>query len=59
MDRKRTFGYVLKFMGASFSWCSKKQSVVALSSCEAGYIASSETTCQCAWVEAMLDELMI
>ncbi|WVZ24171.1 hypothetical protein V8G54_002715 [Vigna mungo] len=59
LDRKSTFGYVLKFMGAAFSWCSKKQNIVALSSCEAEYVAASETTCQCAWIEAMLDEILI
>ncbi|BAT76833.1 hypothetical protein VIGAN_01489400 [Vigna angularis var. angularis] len=59
LDRKSTFGYVLKFMEATFSWCSKKQNIVALSSCEAEYVAASETACQCAWIEAMLDELMI
>lgn len=46
-------------MGAPISWCSKKQSMVALSSCEAEYVANAETTCQSAWLEAILDELKI
>ncbi|WVY97014.1 hypothetical protein V8G54_029165 [Vigna mungo] len=58
-DRRSTFGYVFKYMGSTFSWCSKKQSVVALSSCEAEYIASFETACQSAWLEIMLEELTI
>ncbi|XP_052724604.1 secreted RxLR effector protein 161-like [Vigna angularis] len=58
-DRKSTFGYVIKYMGAWFSCCSKKQSVVALSSCKAEYIASAKTACQCAWLETILDELKI
>ncbi|XP_052730517.1 secreted RxLR effector protein 161-like [Vigna angularis] len=35
VDRRSTCGYLFKCMGASISWCSKKQNVVALSSCEA------------------------
>ncbi|XP_047149354.1 secreted RxLR effector protein 161-like [Vigna umbellata] len=54
VNRKSTFGYLFKLMGASISWCSKKQNVVALSSCEAEYISTAETACQCAWLEAIL-----
>ncbi|GAU17360.1 hypothetical protein TSUD_232360 [Trifolium subterraneum] len=35
VDRRSTSGYVFKFQNAPISWCSKKQSVIALSSCEA------------------------
>ncbi|XP_017441208.1 secreted RxLR effector protein 161-like [Vigna angularis] len=59
VDRKSTYGYLFKCMGASISWCSKKQNVVALSSCEAEYISFAETVCQCAWLEAILRELKI
>ncbi|WVY99219.1 hypothetical protein V8G54_031370 [Vigna mungo] len=58
-DRKSTFGYVFKLLGASISWCSKKQSVVALSSCEAEYISAAEAACQGAWIETVLQELKI
>ncbi|GAU51126.1 hypothetical protein TSUD_28770 [Trifolium subterraneum] len=34
VDRRSTSGYVFKFQNAPVSWCSKKQSVIALSSCE-------------------------
>ncbi|XP_073221583.1 uncharacterized protein [Cicer arietinum] len=34
-DRKSTVDYVFMFGGAPISWCSKKEPVVALSSCEA------------------------
>ncbi|XP_058759608.1 secreted RxLR effector protein 161-like [Vicia villosa] len=40
-DRKSTTGYVFMFGGAPISWCSKKESVVALSSCKAEYIIAS------------------
>ncbi|XP_014522926.1 uncharacterized protein LOC106779347 [Vigna radiata var. radiata] len=59
IDRRSTFGYFVKFAGAPISWCSKKQSVVTLSSCEAEYMASAETTCQCLWLEALLKDLKI
>lgn len=45
-DRKSTGGYVFMCGKASISWCSKKQSVVALSSCEAECIATSFAACQ-------------
>ncbi|GAU17358.1 hypothetical protein TSUD_232340 [Trifolium subterraneum] len=35
VDRRSTSGYVFKFQNAPVSWCSKKQSVIVLSSCEA------------------------
>ncbi|CAJ2645779.1 unnamed protein product [Trifolium pratense] len=34
-DRRSTSGYVFKFNNAAISWCTKKQAVTALSSCEA------------------------
>ncbi|WVZ21733.1 hypothetical protein V8G54_000277 [Vigna mungo] len=48
IDRKSTFGYLFKWMGASISWCSKKQNIVALSSCEAEYVTAAETVIECA-----------
>ena len=44
---------------AAFSWSSKKESVVALSSCEAEYIAASMTTCQAQWINMLLMELQL
>ncbi|XP_014506257.1 uncharacterized protein LOC106766008 [Vigna radiata var. radiata] len=54
VDRKSTFEYLFKLLGASISWCSKKQDVVALSSCEAKYISVAEAACQSAWIETIL-----
>jgi len=59
MDRRSTFGYFFKYMHAPISWCSKKQNVVALSSCEAEYIASVETACQCLWLSTLIKELKL
>jgi hypothetical protein len=33
------------------SWCSKKQSVIALSSCEAEYVAGSLAASQANWLQ--------
>ena len=43
-DRKSTAGYVFKLSNAAISWCSRKQSVVALSSTEAEYMSMCQAT---------------
>ncbi|RDX77397.1 Copia protein, partial [Mucuna pruriens] len=59
VERKSTSGYLFKYLDAPISWCSKKQSVVALSSCEAEYIGSAEAACQSLWLEALLEEMKL
>ncbi|RDX79163.1 hypothetical protein CR513_40444, partial [Mucuna pruriens] len=59
VERKSISGYLFKYLDAPISWCSKKQSVVALSSCEAEYIGSIEATCQSLWLEALLEEMKL
>lgn len=39
------------------SWSSKKQQVVALSSCEAEYIAACMGGCQALWLQSLLKEM--
>jgi hypothetical protein len=41
--RRSTCGFVVLYNGAAVAWSSQLQSVVAMSSCEAEYIAASET----------------
>ena len=48
-DRKSVSGVVFTLGGAPVSWSSKKQKCVALSSCEAEYIALSEAVKECLW----------
>lgn len=45
------------FEETSISWCSKKELVVTLSSCEFVYIATSLCACQAAWLMNLLKEL--
>ncbi|WJX72888.1 hypothetical protein P8452_56724 [Trifolium repens] len=56
--RKSTASYVFLLGGAPIAWCSKKESVVALSSCEAEYIAASLCACQAAWMENLMNEIL-
>ncbi|GAU38713.1 hypothetical protein TSUD_396410 [Trifolium subterraneum] len=56
---RSTSGYVLKFQNAPVPWCSKKQSVVALSSCEAEYVVGSLAACQANWLQSLLSEMKI
>ncbi|WJX39045.1 hypothetical protein P8452_26635 [Trifolium repens] len=58
-DRRSTSGYLFKFQNAPVSWCSKKQSVIALSSCEAKYVAGSLAACQANWLQSLLSEMNI
>ncbi|XP_058742088.1 secreted RxLR effector protein 161-like [Vicia villosa] len=56
-DRKSTAGYVFMFGEAPISWCSKKEPLVALSSCETEYIIASLCACQVVWITNLLGEL--
>jgi hypothetical protein len=56
-DRKSTLGYVFKFNNVAISWCTKKQAVTALSSCEAEYIAGTFAACQALWLDSVMKEL--
>ncbi|RZB69615.1 Retrovirus-related Pol polyprotein from transposon RE1 [Glycine soja] len=57
LDRRSTMGYIFMIVGAPISWSSKKQSVVALSTCEAEYIAACSAACQASWLFSLLQEL--
>jgi hypothetical protein len=55
--RKSTTG-VLFFLGNNpITWQSQKQKVVALSSCEAEYIAATTAACQGIWLARLISEL--
>ncbi|CAA0822344.1 cysteine-rich RLK (RECEPTOR-like protein kinase) 8 [Striga hermonthica] len=55
--RKSTSG-VLVFLGsAPISWQPLKQKIVALSTCEAEYVAAATAACQAVWLRRLLGEL--
>nr|KYP66211.1 Retrovirus-related Pol polyprotein from transposon TNT 1-94 [Cajanus cajan] len=56
-DRRSTAGFVFFVEGAPISWSSKKESVVALSTCEVEYIVAAMCACQAAWLDKLLIEL--
>jgi len=56
-DRKSNAGFVFFAGTTPVSWCSKKEVVVALSSCEAEYIAAAMGACQVGWLDTLMLEL--
>jgi hypothetical protein len=55
--RKSTSGILFFFGRSPISWQSAKQKVVALSSCEAEYIAAATAACQAVWLARLLAEI--
>ncbi|XP_047166750.1 secreted RxLR effector protein 161-like [Vigna umbellata] len=58
-DKRSTAGYIFFMGGSPISWCSRKEPVVALSSCEAEYIAACEATCQATWLGFLLEGMKV
>jgi len=56
-NRRSTTGYVFTVGGTAVSWVSKIQSVVALSTTEAEYVATTEASKEMIWLQRFLDEL--
>lgn len=59
MENKSTSGYIVCIGHALVSWCSKRQPVVALSSCEVEYIAACYAACQAKWLGSLLKEIQV
>jgi hypothetical protein len=55
-QRKSNSGYICFFNGGTINWSCKKQECVALSSCEAEYVALSEAVKEVIWLRRMLAE---
>ena len=56
-SRKSTSGYILMLNGAAVSWKSKKQSIVALSSAEAEFVAASSMVQEVIYARRLLKKL--
>ena len=55
--RKSTASYVFMLGGALVIWSSRKEPLVALSSCEAEYVATSLCACQATWMVNLVQEI--
>ncbi|RDX78925.1 hypothetical protein CR513_40720, partial [Mucuna pruriens] len=53
-DRQSTTGFVFFMGGCAFTWNSKKQVIVTLSTCEAEYLATTSCTYQAIWLRRLL-----
>lgn len=56
-DRKGTIGTIFYFSSNPVSWVSQKQHTVALSSCEAEFMAATAAACQAVWLRNLLTDL--
>lgn len=56
-DGRSTSGHVFYLGESPITWCSQKQSTVALSSCEAEYMAANSAACQAVWLRELLGEI--
>lgn len=54
---KSTTGYVFTLAGGAVSWVSKLQTVVALSTTEAEYMAATQACKEAVWIQRLLEEL--
>ncbi|PON82251.1 hypothetical protein TorRG33x02_219530, partial [Trema orientale] len=58
-DRKSTSGFTFFIGDTAFTWMSKKQLIITLSSCEAEYVAATSCVCHAIWLKNLLKELCI
>jgi hypothetical protein len=56
-SRRSTIGYVFSIGGTTVSWISKLQKVVALSTTEAEYVATTEASKEMIWLQRFMEEL--
>ncbi|KAF2292200.1 hypothetical protein GH714_016067 [Hevea brasiliensis] len=57
VDRKSTTGFCFTLGSGVVTWRSKKQPTVAISSCEAEYVAGGAAACEAVWMRKLLLDL--
>ena len=58
-DRRSTTGYVFTFSGGPVCWRSTLQSLVAVSTTEAEYMAVAEVAKEALWLKGLVKELSL
>ena len=58
-DRKSTTSFVFYMGDTAFTWMSKKQPIVTLSTCEAEYVVTTSSVCCAMWLRSLLKELQM
>nr|GEX21400.1 EXS, C-terminal [Tanacetum cinerariifolium] len=56
-DRRSSTGHIFYLGTSPITWCSQKQTTVALSSCEAEFMAATAAACQAIWLRDVLAEV--
>ncbi|XP_076950749.1 secreted RxLR effector protein 161-like [Bidens hawaiensis] len=56
-DGRSTSGLIFYYGTSPISWVSPKQGTVALSSCEAEFMAATSAACQALWLRGLLSEM--
>ncbi|XP_024013227.1 uncharacterized protein LOC112087549 [Eutrema salsugineum] len=56
-DGRNTTGHMFYFGSAPITWCSQKQDTVALSTCEAEFMAATEAASQAIWLQELQSEI--
>jgi len=56
-ERKRTSGYCFMIENTVCLWSSKKPSIVALSTCEIEYVATTTSACQSVWLNNFMTQI--
>lgn len=57
-DGRSTTEHIFYLGKSLFTWCSQKQDTVALSSCEAEFMAGTEAARQAIWLQNLLREIV-
>ena len=57
-NRRSTKDFCFTASFNAISWCSKKQSIIALSSCEAEYVVATMTTQEYLWLRRLIQEMV-
>ncbi|KAG7553438.1 GAG-pre-integrase domain [Arabidopsis thaliana x Arabidopsis arenosa] len=57
-DGRSTTGHIFYLHDCPITWCTQKQNTVALSSCEAEFMAATEAAKQAIWLQDLLSEVI-